>query len=148
MALHDPLTNLPNRALLEDRIRKAVQLADRGGHHVAVCFIDLDHFKNINDAYGHRSGDALLVSLSQVIKNHLLEGDTLARWSGDEFVILLPELASADRARQMARELVGLMHQTFELDGMSVNVTFSMGVALYPKIGSEMMPLILLCFSY
>ena len=135
MALHDPLTNLPNRALLEDRIRKAVQLADRGGHHVAVCFIDLDHFKNINDAYGHRSGDALLVSLSQVIKNHLLEGDTLARWSGDEFVILLPELASADRARQMARELVGLMHQTFELDGMSVNVTFSMGVALYPSDG-------------
>jgi len=137
MALHDALTNLPNRALLEDRIHKAIQLAERGNQHVAVCLIDLDHFKNINDAHGHKTGDALLVKLAHVIKNNLNEGDTLARWSGDEFVILLPELARADFARQIAQRLVDAMHQTFELDGLAVNITCSMGVALYPDDGKE-----------
>ena len=137
MALHDALTNLPNRALLEDRIHKAVQLAERGDQHVAVCLIDLDHFKNINDSHGHKTGDALLVKLANVIKSNLDEGDTLARWSGDEFVILLPELASADLARQAAQRLVEAMHQTFDIEGLSVNITFSMGVALYPDDGEE-----------
>lgn len=137
MALHDALTNLPNRALLEDRIHKAIQLAERSGQRVAVCLIDLDHFKNINDAHGHKTGDALLLKLAHVIRKKLDEGDTLARWSGDEFVILLPELANADLARQTAQHLVEAMHQTFELDGLSVNITFSMGVALYPDDGKQ-----------
>ncbi|BAO29835.1 bifunctional diguanylate cyclase/phosphodiesterase [Sulfuritalea hydrogenivorans] len=137
MALHDALTNLPNRALLEDRIHKAIQLAERSDQHVAVCLIDLDHFKNINDAHGHKTGDALLVKLAQVIKGNLGEGDTLARWSGDEFVILLPKLPGAELARQTAQRLVAAMHQTFELGGLSVNITFSMGVALYPDDGKD-----------
>ena len=137
MALHDALTNLPNRALLEDRIHKAIQLAERRGHRVAVCFIDVDHFKNINDAYGHKTGDALLVNLAQAIKNKLHDGDTLARWSGDEFVILLPELTGADLGRQVAQGLVDEIQQTFELDGLAVNVTFSMGIALYPDDGQD-----------
>jgi len=132
MALHDALTSLPNRVLLEDRIRQAIQQAARTGNRVGVCFIDLDHFKNINDAYGHKAGDALLLSLSQLLKNCLRDGDTLARWGGDEFVVLLPDLTSADSVRQVAQKMVEAMRQTLMLDDLAINATFSMGIAVYP----------------
>ncbi|MFC5301284.1 MASE3 domain-containing protein [Azospira restricta] len=132
MAMHDALTNLPNRALLEDRIRKATELAQRSGHRVAVCFIDIDHFKNINDAYGHKAGDLLLQTLAGVIKKVLREGDTLARWGGDEFVVLLPELEGADGVRPIAQALIETMRQTFEIEGVALNATFSVGISLYP----------------
>ena len=137
MALHDALTNLPNRALLEDRIRKALQLARRSQHHVAVCFVDLDHFKNVNDAYGHKVGDALLVALAQMLKTLLRDGDTLARWGGDEFVVLLPELASAEAVRPVAQKLLEAMRRTVELEGLSINVTFSMGISVFPDDGGD-----------
>ena len=132
MALHDALTSLPNRVLLEDRIKQAIQQATRTGNRVGVCFIDLDHFKNINDAYGHKAGDALLLSLSQILKGGLRDGDTLARWGGDEFVVLLPDLTSPDAVRQVAQKMVEAMRQTITLDGLAVNATFSMGIAVYP----------------
>lgn len=132
MALHDALTGLPNRVLLEDRIKQAIQQAARNGNRVGVCFIDLDHFKNINDAYGHKAGDALLLTLSQLLKGCLREGDTLARWGGDEFVVLLPDLHSADAVRQVAQKMVEAMRQTVMLEGLSINATFSMGIAVYP----------------
>lgn len=137
MALHDALTGLPNRVLLEDRIKQAIQQAARTGNHVAVCFIDLDHFKNINDAYGHKAGDALLLTLAQLLKGCLREGDTLARWGGDEFVVLLPDLHSADAVRQVAQKMVESMRQTIVLDGLSINATFSMGIAVYPDDEGE-----------
>ncbi len=132
MALHDALTSLPNRVLLEDRIQQAIQQAARTGNRVGVCFIDLDHFKNINDAYGHKAGDALLLSLSQLLKSCLRDGDTLARWGGDEFVVLLPDLTTADAVRQVAQKMVEAMRQTVMLDGLTINATFSMGIAVYP----------------
>ncbi len=132
MALHDALTNLPNRVLLEDRIKQAVQLAARNGDRVAICFIDLDHFKNINDTYGHKLGDALLLMLAKILKTNLRDGDTLARWGGDEFVVLLPELPSIDAVRQVAQKMVDIMRQTFELEGLEVSITFSMGISVYP----------------
>lgn len=137
MALHDALTNLPNRILLEDRIQKAIQLAARSGRYVAVGFIDLDHFKDINDAYGHKTGDALLLKLASLLKSNLREGDTLARWGGDEFVALLPELTSIDAARQVAEKLTDAIHQIFELDEISISLTFSMGIALYPDDSTD-----------
>jgi diguanylate cyclase (GGDEF)-like protein/PAS domain S-box-containing protein len=138
MALHDALTGLPNRVLLEDRIHKAIQLAKRKQDHVAVCFIDLDHFKNINDAYGHKIGDALLQRLAQALTKNLRDGDTLARWGGDEFVALLPDLDCADDARQVAQKLVGVMRQTFELDDhLPLNATFSMGISVFPHDGDS-----------
>ncbi len=137
MALHDALTNLPNRVLLEDRIQKAIQLAARSGRHVAVCFIDLDHFKDINDAYGHKTGDALLLKLASLLKASLREGDTLARWGGDEFVVLLPELVAIDAVRQVADKLVAVMREVFELDDIAVSLTFSMGIALYPDDSND-----------
>lgn len=137
MALHDALTNLPNRVLLEDRIKQAIQLASRNNDRVAICFIDLDHFKNINDTYGHKLGDALLLMLAKVLKSSLRDGDTLARWGGDEFVVLLPELTTADAVRQVAQKMVDIMRQTFELDGLEVSITFSMGISVYPEDDAE-----------
>lgn len=137
MALHDALTGLPNRVLLEDRIRKTIQLARRSHECVAVCFIDLDHFKNINDAYGHKTGDALLLAMARTLETCLRDGDTVARWGGDEFVALLPRLARAEDARQVARKLVSVMNQTFELEGQPINATFSMGISLYPDDGDS-----------
>lgn len=132
MALHDALTGLPNRVLLEDRIQQAIQQASRNGNRVGVCFIDLDHFKNINDAYGHKAGDALLIMLAHLLKSCLRDGDTLARWGGDEFVVLLPDLTESDAVRQVAQKMVEAMRQTLVMDELSINATFSMGIAVYP----------------
>ena len=132
MALHDALTGLPNRVLLEDRIRQSIQQAARSGNRVAVCFIDLDHFKNINDAYGHKSGDVMLQATAQLLKSCLRDGDTLARWGGDEFVVLLPNLTVAGGARQVAQKMVEAMRQNIVLDKLTVSATFSMGIAVYP----------------
>ena len=137
MALHDALTGLPNRVLLEDRIKQAVQQAARTGNRVGVCFIDLDHFKNINDAYGHKAGDALLLTLAQLLRGCLREGDTLARWGGDEFVVLLPDLHAVDAVRQVAQKMVEVMRQTVMLDDLSISATFSMGIAVYPDDDGE-----------
>ncbi len=137
MALHDALTGLPNRVLLEDRIQQAIQQAARNGNRVGVCFIDLDHFKNINDAYGHKAGDALLLTLAQLLKGCLRDGDTLARWGGDEFVVLLPDLHNAEAVRQVAQKMVQTMQQTITLEGLTINATFSMGIAVYPDDESE-----------
>ena len=132
MALHDALTNLPNRTLLEDRLRMALGMADRGQHKVAVCFIDLDHFKNVNDSLGRRAGDQLLVGIAERLRAQLREGDTLARWGGDEFVLLLSEIASGDEALEMARNMEAFMHLPVRLEGGEHRVTSSMGIALYP----------------
>jgi diguanylate cyclase (GGDEF)-like protein len=132
MALHDALTGLPNRVLLEDRIQQAIQQASRTGRQVGICFIDLDHFKNINDAYGHKAGDTFLLALAQLLKGCLREGDTLARWGGDEFVVLLPDLMEADAVRRVAQKMVEAMRQTVMLDGLAINATFSMGIAVFP----------------
>ncbi|HEX5802863.1 MAG TPA: MASE3 domain-containing protein [Azospira sp.] len=137
MAMHDALTNLPNRILLEDRLRKATELCRRSGHHVAVCFIDLDHFKHINDAYGHKTGDALLQTLAGIIKRVLREGDTLARWGGDEFVVVLPELDSAEDVRPIAQQLIDSMRQSFQLEGVTLSATFSIGISMFPGDGEN-----------
>ena len=135
MALHDALTNLPNRVLLEDRLKKAIELARRSGKRVAVCFIDLDHFKNINDTYGHKTGDALLIALARELKANLRAGDTLARWGGDEFVVLLPDVTDHEAVGQVAVKLSATMRRNFELDGLEVSLTFSMGVSVFPDDG-------------
>lgn len=137
MALHDALTNLPNRVLLEDRTKTALLQAGRNQTQVALAFIDVDHFKNINDSYGHKTGDALLLTLAGELKSVLREGDTLARWGGDEFVVLLPDANGIEAVRLVAEKLMGAMQRSFEIDGLTVSSTFSMGVALFPDDGHE-----------
>jgi diguanylate cyclase (GGDEF)-like protein len=138
MALHDALTELPNRVLLEDRFKVALRLASRNQDKVAVCFIDLDHFKMVNDTLGHKAGDRLLVSFSERLRQELRAGDTLARWGGDEFVLLLPDMESEAGIRQVTEKVVAALQQPLALDGSDIRVTFSMGAAIYPLDGDDM----------
>ena len=132
MALHDALTELPNRVLLEDRTKIALRMAERNGNQVAIGFLDLDHFKLVNDQHGHKVGDQMLVTLARNLRQSLRNGDTLARWGGDEFIVLLPDLAHIDAAREVMAKLAATCQKALLIDGNEFNVTFSMGVALYP----------------
>jgi diguanylate cyclase (GGDEF)-like protein len=137
MALHDALTNLPNRILLEDRIKVALRMAHRNGHKAAVCFIDLDHFKNINDSLGHKAGDRLLLAFTSRVQHLLREGDTLARWGGDEFVLLLPNMTDIEDVRDVLGKVHAAFKQPIKLDETDFVLTFSIGAALYPDDGQS-----------
>ncbi len=132
MALHDALTGLPNRVLLEDRCKMALRSAERSGQRVALGFLDLDHFKHVNDQFGHKTGDELLVALSGAMRHCLRSGDTLARWGGDEFVVLLGELGSQADAQEAIGKLAAVCQEPIRVGEADFNATFSMGVALYP----------------
>jgi diguanylate cyclase (GGDEF)-like protein len=132
MALHDALTELPNRVLLEDRAKIALRTAQRKGNKVALGFMDLDHFKHVNDQHGHKVGDGMLVALSHNLRQHLRSGDTLARWGGDEFVVLLTDLASLDDARDVMAKLSAACEKPVVIDDNEFNATFSMGGGAVP----------------
>ncbi len=138
MALHDSLTGLPNRILFEDRCKHALGVAKRQDRKVVLGFIDLDHFKNINDTFGHKIGDQMLIAVANVLKSELRAGDTLARWGGDEFVVLLTDLLSIDDARQVAQKLAAACMKPVMLDGQEFNFTLSMGFAMYPDDAESM----------
>ncbi len=137
MALHDALTGLPNRVLLEDRVSVALRMAGRDNLQVGIGFIDLDHFKNVNDALGHKVGDQLLVRFADKLREQLRKGDTLARWGGDEFVVLLPEMSDAQSIREVADKLVKASRSPITLDDQTLPVTFSMGFSIYPTDGEN-----------
>ena len=132
LALYDSLTQLPNRILLDDHLHQALARADRNGHKVALGFIDMDHFKQINDAFGHKAGDEVLISLSKRLKASLRDHDTLARWGGDEFVVLIPDLADLSPLRTIAERLREIARQGILLDGLGIKPTISIGIAVYP----------------
>ena len=132
MALHDALTGLPNRVLLEDRLKVAMRLVERSRHKVALGFIDLDHFKDVNDSLGHKTGDQLLVALARRLREQLRQGDTLARWGGDEFIVLLPDMESANAIREVANKLRLATEAPLRVEENEFNLTFSAGFAVYP----------------
>ncbi|MDY1033009.1 putative bifunctional diguanylate cyclase/phosphodiesterase [Stenotrophomonas sp. CFBP8980] len=135
-ALHDPLTQLPNRSLLQDRIEQAIEKARRRNHAVAVMFCDLDGFKTVNDAYGHQLGDRLLVKVSQRIGSLLRPQDTLARLGGDEFVIVLP-IEEPDDAMVVAERIIAAVAEPFLIEAAELQVTASLGIALYPDDAAD-----------
>ena len=137
LAHYDALTGLPNRVLLEDRCSMALSGASRHARPVVLMFIDLDHFKNINDSLGHRVGDAVLVELAQRLQQVVREQDTVCRLGGDEVVLLLPETDAAGAAR-VAEKLLAVAHQPFQAEGHELTVTMSIGIAMYPGDGANL----------
>ncbi|GAB1394328.1 EAL domain-containing protein [Rhodocyclaceae bacterium] len=136
-ATHDSLTGLANRSLLNDRIGQAINLARRSGRQVAVALLDLDHFKHINDAYGHTAGDILLREIAARLRQCVRETDTVARLGGDEFVVVLTDLAQADDANRVAHKIIDAMAQPIQLEENEVYVGASIGMALYPRDGEH-----------
>lgn len=136
-ATHDTLTDLPNRALLSDRINQAIAAAKRDHTFVGVLFFDLDRFKLINDSLSHEAGDELLKSFAKRIKESIREGDTLSRIGGDEFVMVLPNLHKEEEAMSIANKVLLLMQSPFLIAKRKVIVTASIGISLYPKDGKN-----------
>ena len=137
MAQHDALTELPNRILLLDRLRQAVARAHWHERLVAVLFVDMDRFKTINDTLGHESGDRLLQSLARRLAGCIREGDTVARFGGDEFVILLDDVAAADDIAAIAQKVLDALTEPFAFDNQALYTTASIGISLYPYDGKD-----------
>ncbi|TLF52247.1 EAL domain-containing protein [Halomonas urmiana] len=145
LAYYDPLTRLPNRRLLEDRLALAVRHARRQQQRLAVIFLDLDHFKQVNDALGHAVGDELLLKVSQRLRAQLREDDTLARQGGDEFIVLLNEIEEIEEVEEVtrvARRLVESVSSPFEIGGQVFRVGCSLGISLYPDDGTQVETLV------
>lgn len=136
-ALHDDLTGLPNRVLLEDRVRQGLREARRHRRRLALLFLDLDRFKNVNDSMGHKFGDSLLQAAAQRISGSLRESDIFARMGGDEFVIVLHDIQEADAATLVATKLLEVMRRPFDIAGRTLYVSASVGVAVYPDDGTD-----------
>lgn len=135
-ANHDTLTSLPNRRHFQERLTLELARARRMQRHLAVMFIDLDRFKDVNDTLGHQAGDDLLVQAAQRIRAAVREIDTVARMGGDEFTILLPDLVAGDEVEPIARRVNLCLFKPFTLDGQtSVQISGSIGVALFPQDG-------------
>jgi diguanylate cyclase (GGDEF)-like protein/PAS domain S-box-containing protein len=136
-AYNDPLTKLPNRARLLDRLDVDVAQAKRHGRNLAVVYIDIDFFKYVNDSWGHSIGDNLLQSLALRMKRSVREADTVARMGGDEFVILVPELRQNEDLAGIATKILALIARPFSLDGRTIQIAASIGIASYPEDGID-----------
>lgn len=137
LAHHDPLTGLPNRALLTDRALQALSMAQRNAAPVAVLYMDLDHFKQINDTLGHRVGDQLLVVVAARLQSAVRDYDTVSRQGGDEFVLVLPG-AAVDGAAHVAEKVRRLIADPMVIDGHQIAVTTSIGIAMFPDDGQDL----------
>jgi diguanylate cyclase (GGDEF)-like protein len=137
MAEHDFLTGLPNRSLLTDRLAQSIALAKRRGKRVALMYLDLDHFKHINDSLGHAVGDQLLQSAAKRLQACVRDSDTVSRQGGDEFVVLLTEIEAARDAALAAEKLIAAMAAPHLIGGQRLHVTLSIGISLYPDDGKN-----------
>ena len=137
LAQHDFLTELPNRMLLNDRLTQALALAHRHGKSLAVLFLDVDHFKHINDSLGHAIGDQLLRSIARRLVTCVRSSDTVSRQGGDEFVVLLSEVTHAEDAAFTADKILAAVNRPHRIGHQDVNVTVSVGISVYPADGAD-----------
>ena len=136
-ALHDSLTGLPNKAYLYERTAEALEQSGSNGTSCAILLFDLDHFKDINDTMGHRLGDRLLTEIGPRVSGVLRDCDTLARLGGDEFCLLLPDVGTAEDAVNVARRIMRVLEEPFEVDGLDLGIEASCGISVGPTDGSS-----------
>lgn len=142
LSILDPLTDLPNRAGLETEIEKAISLAQRHHHKLAMLFIDLDHFKQINDVQGHKVGDELLINISKIIKTRLRNYDILARWGGDEFVVIIPDINNISQVQAIGEKIMLTVNEELR-NKEQIHTTLSIGAAVYPDDANSMEALLI-----
>ncbi|MDD3354199.1 EAL domain-containing protein [Zoogloea sp.] len=137
LAQHDPLTGLPNRTLLHDRLDQALATAARMHGRIALMFLDLDRFKTINDSLGHMVGDRLLQGVAERLSGCVRDSDTVSRQGGDEFLIVLTNIHAPGDAARVAEKILARLEAPFEVDGHLLGTSFSIGIALYPEDGAS-----------
>ncbi len=139
LAHFDGLTDIPNRMFFYDRLGQAINLARRDRHKVALLYLDLDRFKNVNDSLGHDAGDELLKKVAARIRGVLRESDTVARVGGDEFAVILPSVAESGDAAEVVKKIIASLSRPFDLAGFSepVRIGSSVGIAIYPSDGED-----------
>jgi diguanylate cyclase (GGDEF)-like protein len=137
MAHHDALTGLPNRILLRDRFEHAIAMAQRTRSQVAMLFLDLDNFKRVNDTLGHAAGDQLLQEVVTRLTHCMRESDTISRQGGDEFILLLNDVPDLETVERIVEEILANISEPMEINGLVLNTSCSLGVAIYPEDGSD-----------
>jgi diguanylate cyclase (GGDEF)-like protein/PAS domain S-box-containing protein len=139
VAHHDSLTGLPNRLLFNDRLNQAIRLAKRDSRQFALLYLDLDKFKPVNDTLGHTAGDELLQAVAVRIRRQVRESDTVARVGGDEFTVILPDIARRGEAETVARKIIAALAAPFQLGSQKqrVDIGISIGIAVYPSDGDD-----------
>lgn len=142
IALFDNLTSLPNRLLLDDRMRQALVHSERSGKSFALLFVDLDRFKQVNDSHGHPVGDALLQGVARRLTGSLRKGDTVARIGGDEFLVLLEELANPQAAALIGGKILAELALPLRIQGHDLEISCSIGISIYPQDGSDIPTLV------
>jgi diguanylate cyclase (GGDEF)-like protein/PAS domain S-box-containing protein len=138
LALHDSLTDLPNRAMFGDHLQQAVALADRHNHQVAILYLDLDRFKHTNDTLGHAIGDGLLKAVAERLRRSERASDMVCRQGGDEFLVLLPQITDRSHAEKVAMKLLEALRAPYTIDLHEVNVSASIGIAVFPDDGLDL----------
>ena len=137
MAFHDSLTGLPNRKLFSDRLGIVLAQAKRNKKKVGIVMLDLDNFKDVNDTLGHDVGDTLLKAVAERLSGTLRKSDTVARFGGDEFVLIFPDMEIIEEAIQVVQKIIDRFHKPFLIDTHQLVVTTSIGIAVYPKDGMD-----------
>ena len=137
LASLDALTGLPNRAVFHDRLSQAIRKAHRNSGRLAIFFLDLDHFKHINDSLGHNAGDELLCKVADRLRTCIRDDDTVARLGGDEFTIILEDIRSVSFVAKVAEKVLNSVMDSYTIAGTEVNISPSIGVSLYPADGRD-----------
>lgn len=135
MALHDSLTGLPNRIKLKEKLKELVRYNKKS--YIGIMFLDLDSFKSVNDTLGHDIGDKLLQAVAKRLKNCIKENDVICRLGGDEFVLIFPDVADVETVEVIAKKVIGIFNNSFNIEGHILNVTTSIGISLCPSHGKE-----------